>query len=50
MRSVFRFLAVAVVVGSTVGGVVSSTSGAAFAQGAQVMIADNDGPLPNNWD
>jgi hypothetical protein len=50
MRSVVRFLAIALVVGSTLGGIVTIPSGAAFAQSArslQVMIVDNDGPLPS---
>jgi plastocyanin len=47
MRAIVPFLLIAVVVGSILGGGLSITTSPAFAQTAQVMIVDNDGPLPN---
>jgi plastocyanin len=48
MRSVAPFLLIAVVVGSLLSGGLSTTMGTAFAQSAQVVIVDNDGPGPSD--
>ena len=48
MRSALRLLAVPLLVGSAVAGVILGATRDASAQSPQVMIVDNDGPLPND--